>query len=92
MRTFRIALAQVNPTVGDLEGNRDKVLRYIQEARSLAADLVAFPELCVTGYPPEDLLFKPAFLHDNARITQEIVARSQGISLVLGFANTSNGD
>ena len=59
-RTFRLALAQINPTVGDIPGNTARILEYIERAREAQADLVAFPELAVPGYPPEDLLFKPS--------------------------------
>ncbi|NOS35115.1 MAG: hypothetical protein GQ522_00595, partial [Deltaproteobacteria bacterium] len=52
---MRLAMAQINPTVGDLKGNSRKIIRYIERAKSLDADLVIFPELAVTGYPPEDL-------------------------------------
>jgi len=55
----RLALAQINPVVGDLEGNRELILERLSEARSNSADLVVFPELVVTGYPPEDLLLRP---------------------------------
>ncbi len=65
MRTFRLALAQINLTVGDLDGNTAKIVDYMDRARSLEADLVAFPELAITGYPPEDLLFKHQFIQDN---------------------------
>jgi NAD+ synthase (glutamine-hydrolysing) len=78
---MRLALAQINTTVGDLDGNREKILRWLGNARSAGADLVLFPELAVTGYPPEDLLLRPGFvaaaaesLHDLARETQAIVA------------------
>ena len=64
-RTFRLALAQINPTVGDIAGNTAKILDYLERAREAQADLVAFPELAITGYPPEDLLFKRSFLTDN---------------------------
>ena len=56
-RTFRLALAQINPTVGDIPGNTAKILDYLERAREAGADLVAFPEMATTGYPPEDLLF-----------------------------------
>ena len=59
---LRIALAQINATVGDLTGNRDKILEGLEKARQAGAGLVAFPELAVTGYPPEDLLLKPDFV------------------------------
>jgi NAD+ synthase (glutamine-hydrolysing) len=62
MHRIRIALAQINVTVGDLEGNKQKVLHHLDRARALGVDLIAFPELVITGYPPEDLLFKPAFI------------------------------
>ena len=84
MRTFRLAMAQMNTTVGDLDGNTDVILRYIDEARVLGADLVAFPEMALTGYPPEDLLFKPRFIQDSLRYRDEIVAHTQGIAVVLG--------
>ncbi len=87
MRTLRIALAQINPTVGDLQGNRNKILEYITEAKSRGADLVAFPELSVCGYPPEDLVFKQSFLNDNKRIIEEIAARTKDITAVVGFVD-----
>ena len=62
MRQLRIGLAQLNVTVGDVEGNARRVLDEIERARALGVDVVAFPELCLTGYPPVDLLFKPAFI------------------------------
>ena len=59
---MRLALAQINPVVGDLDGNRELILERLSEARSNSADLVVFPELAVTGYPPEDLLLRPGFI------------------------------
>ena len=88
MRTFRLALAQVNPTVGDIVGNTDIVLRRIEEARAAKADLVAFPELILTGYPPEDLLLKPSFIHDNLAALEKVVAAARGIAVVVGFVNS----
>ncbi|HTM01466.1 MAG TPA: nitrilase-related carbon-nitrogen hydrolase, partial [Candidatus Omnitrophota bacterium] len=64
-RIVRIALAQVNPTVGDLPGNTRKVIEFIGRAREMGAELVAFPELVLTGYPPEDLLLRPEFIDQN---------------------------
>ena len=64
MRIVRIALAQVNTTVGDLEGNAALVLRGIAEAREANAELVVFPELTLTGYPPEDLVLRRQFIDD----------------------------
>ena len=88
MRTFRLALAQVNPTVGDIAGNTDIVLRRIEEARAQQADLVALPELMLTGYPPEDLLLKPSFIRDNIAALERVVAASKGIAVVVGFVNS----
>ena len=83
-RNFRLALAQINTTVGDIPGNTAKILDYIQRARDAHADLVAFPELAVTGYPPEDLLFNTAFLQANTAALEKITAASQGIAVVVG--------
>jgi len=87
MRTLRLALAQVNPTVGDLEGNARIVLEGIERARAAGADIVAFPELVVTGYPPEDLLLKPSFVRANEQILHKIAASVEGIAAVVGFAH-----
>lgn len=87
MRLFRIALAQINLTVGDLEANSRKVVQYIERAREAKADLVAFPELTIPGYPPEDLLLKPQFLEENRRYMESVVAKSEGIAVILGFAD-----
>ena len=59
---MRLALAQINTTVGDLDGNRERILQAIAEARDAQADLVLLPELAVTSYPPEDLLLRPGFI------------------------------
>ncbi|MQF70152.1 NAD+ synthase [SAR202 cluster bacterium AD-804-J14_MRT_500m] len=91
MRSFRLALAQINSTVGDLHGNVRKILDYIDNARDLTADLVAFPETAITGYPAEDLMHKPAFLRDNMAALQQVVQASRGITVVVGFVDT-DGD
>ncbi|MEE8158870.1 MAG: NAD+ synthase [Dehalococcoidia bacterium] len=91
MRTFRLALAQINPTVGDLEGNSQKILQFIEEARSLGADLVVFPEMAITGYPAEDLLYKTSFLQDNLKAMRRVVQASKGLAVVVGFVDT-DGD
>ena len=91
MPELRVALAQINVTVGDLDGNVRKIADYINRSRDLGADLVAFPELAVTGYPPEDLVFKPQFVADNRRALEEIVARSQAITVVVGFVDADPG-
>lgn len=90
MRTFRIALAQINVAVGNLAGNTSKIIDYIEQARELEADLVAFPELAIPGYPPEDLLFKPQFIQDNLDRLDEVVRASKGISVVVGFVDVGD--
>src|SRR3989304_314368 len=88
MRALRIGLAQINTTVGDLDGNVAKILEYAGRARDLGCDLVAFPELAVTGYPPEDLLLRRNFIGDNLAALQRLVEGApQGITLVVGFVD-----
>ena len=88
MRTLRLAMAQVNPTVGDLEGNSRKILDVIDQARSLEVDLVAFPEVVLTGYPPEDVLYKPQFIQDNLRSMKNVVSKSHGLTIIFGFVDS----
>ncbi len=85
MRTLRIAMAQVNPRVGDISGNLRLVKEWIKAARQSKADVVAFPELTVTGYPPEDLLLKPRFIEDNRKGIDEIAKECRGIVAVVGY-------
>ncbi|MGH7264438.1 MAG: NAD+ synthase [Candidatus Rokuibacteriota bacterium] len=87
MRRLRIGLGQVNATVGDLEGNTRRVLEGVVRARSLGVDLVAFPELVLPGYPPEDLLFKPDFIEANLRALDQVVRASTGLTVVVGFVD-----
>jgi len=85
MRTFRIAMVQMNPTVGDLEGNVRRIVAWLREAKKAKADLVAFPELAITGYPPEDLLLKPQFVEDNRRTLTEVIRACRGLVAVVGY-------
>jgi len=87
MKKLRLALAQMNPTVGDLRGNADRIISYIGEARQKGADLVAFPELALTGYPPEDLLLKPRFISDSLRELKRIESASKDITVVVGLVD-----
>src|SRR2546422_453663 len=87
MRLLRIALAQVNTTVGDLDGNAALVLKGLEAAREAQADLVVFPELTITGYPPEDLLLRPQFITDNLAVLHRIVRKVKGIAAVIGFVD-----
>jgi len=87
---LRVALAQINVTVGDLNGNAQKILAKMQEAHQAGAHIVCFPELALTGYPPEDLLLKPGFVAHNLRQLDELVAASSnfpGLTSVIGFVD-----
>ena len=86
-RRLRIGMAQINTTVGDFAGNRQKILKAINEARTLGVDLLTFPELAICGYPPEDLLFKPQFIAENLRSLEKVAEASSGISIVVGFVD-----
>ena len=86
-RVLRVALAQLNPTVGDLAGNTRQILEWVERARDGGADLVAFPELAITGYPPEDLVLKPSFIRDNLRHLHKVAEASRGIAIVVGFVD-----
>ncbi|MBI5849094.1 MAG: NAD+ synthase [Nitrospirae bacterium] len=92
MKTLRIALAQMNSTVGDLRGNSQKILSLISKAKKQQADVVAFPELAITGYPPEDLLLKPQFIADNKEALKKIVDKTTGIAAVIGFVDSVNNN
>jgi NAD+ synthase (glutamine-hydrolysing) len=87
MRRVRVALGQVNPTVGAIEANARMVIDWMERARGLGADVVAFPELVLTGYPPEDLVFKPAFIEANLRALADVATRSRGLTAVVGFVD-----
>ena len=87
----RVALAQINPTVGDLEGNCRKITHFLEEARRLQTDLVTFPELVTTGYPPEDLLFKKSFLKKNELSIRRLLPHTKGITCIVGFAHSEGG-
>ncbi len=91
LKNIRTVLAQINPTVGDLSENVKKIISGIKRARKLKADIVAFPELAVTGYPPEDLLLKPQFIRDNIEALNKVVAASHDINVVVGFVDQKEG-
>ena len=84
MRLLRIGLAQINPTVGDLDGNIARIRASIESARALGVDLLAFPEMVVPGYPPEDLLLKPAFIQGCIDRTRDLAGDSRGMTVVVG--------
>jgi NAD+ synthase (glutamine-hydrolysing) len=87
MRTLRIGLCQINTTVGDIEGNTRKILDYISKGKKMGADLLAFPEMAVTGYPPEDLLFMPKFIEANLKAIQRIAKATTSIAALVGFVD-----
>src|SRR5580765_4552068 len=87
MRRVRVALAQVNPTVGAIEANARMIVDWMARARALQCDVVAFPELVLTGYPPEDLLFKPAFIEANLRALDEVARASRGLTAIVGYVD-----
>jgi len=91
-KTIRLALAQINCTVGDLKGNSAKILAHIEKASKSDADILSFPELAITGYPPEDLLLKPQFVADNIDALKGIVKNVGDITVVLGFIDEVKGD
>ncbi|MHB0913383.1 MAG: NAD+ synthase [Armatimonadota bacterium] len=84
---LRVAIAQINTTVGDLDGNTEKIIEYLRRAKSIGADVVTFPELAITGYPPEDLLLKNGFVQNNLACLERIAAEAVGITAVVGFAD-----
>ena len=84
---LRIAIAQINGTVGDLNGNLHKIDDYIQKAQGFKADIIAFPELAITGYPPEDLLLKPRFIEDNMQCLKELAKCVHNTVVIVGFVD-----
>ena len=88
MTRLLIALAQINPTVGDLKGNFTKIVEYYDQAEAAGCDIVAFPELSITGYPPEDLVLKPGFVADNKEMLATIAARTGRCVAVVGFVDS----
>ncbi|GGP24021.1 NAD+ synthase [Silvimonas iriomotensis] len=89
---MRIALAQINAVVGDLPGNLDLILAAVAEARKQGADLILTPELALTGYPPEDLLLRPAFLDECRKAIGRLIDEVDGITLVIGHPYGSGED
>ncbi|MBI4834850.1 MAG: NAD+ synthase [Planctomycetes bacterium] len=89
---FRIALAQINPIVGDFKGNTEKIIASIEKARAHSADLIAFPEMALCGYPPEDLVFNRAFTAENTRCLKIIARASKNISAVIGLTHRLKND
>ena len=91
-KNVRLSIAQINCTVGDLEGNSKKIIEYLQKAKALGADIVSFPELAITGYPPEDLLLKEAFIADNLEALKRVAKAVTDIVAIVGFVDKAGGD
>lgn len=85
--TLRIAIAQINPAVGDLDTNAKKIMQYIQRARGFGVNILSFPELALTGYPPEDLLLKPKFIQDNLEKLKEIIKNVDNMVVITGYVD-----
>src|SRR3970282_752701 len=87
MRRVRVGLARVNPRGAPSEAKARLGVDWMGRARAAGCDVVAFPELTLTGYPPEDLLFKPAFIEANLRALADVAKQSRGLTAVLGFVD-----
>ncbi|HNZ28392.1 MAG TPA: nitrilase-related carbon-nitrogen hydrolase, partial [Candidatus Goldiibacteriota bacterium] len=87
----KICVCQLNTVVGDIRENSAAVLLKAQEAADNGAEIIIFPELTITGYPPEDLLLKKKFIDDNIKFLKSTAARIKGITAVLGFVERENG-
>jgi NAD+ synthase/NAD+ synthase (glutamine-hydrolysing) len=88
----KIALGQINPTVGDFSGNAAKIIQFALQARSAGAGLILFPELAVSGYPPLDLVERPSFVARSRATAERIAAETQGIAVVCGMATSAEAD
>src|SRR5256712_5846515 len=84
---LRLAMAQINVVVGDVKGTAQKIIEWIDRARDADADIVTFPELALTGYPPEDLLLKPQFIDANLTALDKVIARTRDITAIIGFVD-----
>ena len=84
---MRIAIAQINPVVGDLKGNAQKIADFISKAKKFDSDVVVFPELCLCGYPPEDLLLKEHFVKDNIKVLKSLAKKVVGLTAIIGFVD-----
>ncbi len=89
-RTIKLGLVQFNPTVGDISGNVERICNIIRSAKKESIDLLAFPELSVTGYPPEDLLYQKSFVEANLKSLSAISQETNGICVIIGFVDRDN--
>ena len=88
---MKIGFAQINPTVGDLSGNFEKILGAYERLAAAGAELVLTPELAITGYPPQDLLFKSRFVPQNLEVLEKLHAQVHGAGLLVGYVERNQG-
>src|SRR5437868_13653092 len=93
---MKIALAQINTTVGDIAGNVDSIVRFARDASAAGAGVAVFPELSITGYPPRDLVEKPTFVERSERAVEQVAAETAALDLTLvcgyvGHAESNTG-
>jgi len=91
-RTVKIALGQINPTVGDFDGNRRKIVDYARHARESGAGLILFPELSICGYPPRDLVERPSFVARNRQTAEQIAAETRDIAVICGLVTPAQAE
>lgn len=91
MRKARIAMVQMNPIVGDLQGNVSAMAGWVRKARLAEADIVVFPELVITGYPPEDLVLRPSFIQDTHKALEQFVKHCRNLTVIAGFVEGKVG-
>src|SRR5687768_9269741 len=89
MPRIRVAACQINTVVGDLDGNVARIIEHLDAAEAEGCDVALFPELAITGYPPEDLLLKPGFVADNVEALQTVAAASGHCAAVVGFVDAA---
>jgi len=89
---MKIAIAQINTTVGDINGNFEKIISNLTKAKNEKTDLVVFPELTLTGYPPRDLLIKKSFVKKNIEVLHQLVKLTENIAIIVGFVDEKNGN
>ncbi|MGH7602159.1 MAG: nitrilase-related carbon-nitrogen hydrolase, partial [bacterium] len=92
IQPLRLALAQINLTVGDIPGNAARLIHYLDQAREEKANLVLMPELALTGYPPEDLVLRRDFVDANLRALEKVAQATQGLIAVIGFVEREGAD
>src|SRR6266699_1714210 len=88
---MKIGFAQLNPTVGDLSGNFERIVRAYERLAAAGTELVLTPELAITGYPPQDLLFKSRFVPENLEVLEQLHSRVGNVPLLVGFVDRNEG-